>query len=83
MARSPLGVSTGVSGDVHSVQGAPIGQVPSGVGSRHAVTSQHAACVVQQSCPGEQHEVPQQNDPASQEPASCWQGGVEQVPAMQ
>jgi hypothetical protein len=83
MARAPSGVSIGVSGDAHWVHGAPIGHVPSGVGSRHVVTSQHAAWVVQQSCPGAQHEAPQQNEPGPQLPASCSHGGEAHTPLSQ
>ncbi len=49
MARSPSGVAIGASGEAHWVQGAPMSQVPEGLGSWHFVKSQHASWVVQQS----------------------------------
>jgi hypothetical protein len=70
MARSPVGVAMGVSGDVHLQSGAqPIGQVAVSLGSVQRAPVSIGPCGSQQSWPEVQHAVPQQA-PASSHVAS-------------
>jgi hypothetical protein len=71
-------VAIGVSGDVHSVQGSPMSQVPASLGPWH-LRNVCAMLIWQQSCPGAQHTEPQHAAPQSLMP----HGGVEHLPNPQ
>ena len=67
IARSPLGVAIGVSGDVHLQSGAqPIGQVPVSLGATHVAPVSIGPCGSQQSCPAAQQLAPQHVSPFPQ-----------------
>ena len=61
MARSPLGVAMGVSGDVHTQVLQPRGQLPSAVGFVHATPVTTGPGTSQQMSPAAQQFPPQQS----------------------